>query len=410
MRTVVLHEGGLGDLILVEPLLATLRAQHPEERVELLCRADVAGLPTLFERAPDVIRPFPFNPYLWSGPSDILAGLVRDYLATLGDLPVRRFVSASLRATPLSEILAAALAPVDGAIFGDPHAIANTTAGVLLEKLGIGPPPTIRRLAERTGEHELERYRRLAGTEAVRLPQLRRLGETAVTRSLAVFPIGGVAIKRWPIDRLVAAAATIAAERQASVVVIGAEHDRSELDAIAAHEGFSAPPEVLAGGPGDLVAVATRIAGAIGFVGVDTGLAHLATAYGVPGVTVYGGGHWPAYAPWRATTAAVLAPIPCFGCNWECAFDFAYCLAGVDARSAVRAFAEAELGGREAAPRIEVDAYTTQEREIFARSARVHHASESDRAARLRVITRLDATLHEYATKLSEAVAGAPRL
>jgi hypothetical protein len=409
VRTVVLHEGGLGDLILVESLLAALRAQCPGEPLELLCRTDVAATVTLFEHTPDAVRPFAFNPYLWTEPSDTIAALIRDYLATLGDAPVRRFVSASLRATPLSEILAAALAPSDGAVFGDPRAAAQPSAGVLLTKLALAPLTGIRRLAERAGEHELERYARLAGTDVVRLPQLRPLRPDAgSTRALAVFPIGGVAIKRWPIDRLIAAATTIAAARHASIVVVGAEQDRGELDAIAAHEGFTTPPEVLTGTPGDLATIAARIAGAIGFIGLDTGLAHLATAYGVPGVTVYGGGHWPAYAPWRPTTAAVLAPIPCFGCNWDCAFDFAYCLAGVDVRSAVAAFERAEAGGEETPPRVEVDAYTMQEREIFARAARVYHAAESDRAARLRVITRLDAAVHGYATRLSEAVAGGP--
>jgi heptosyltransferase-1 len=40
--------------------------------------------------------------------------------------------------------------------------------------------------------------------------------------------------------------------------------------------------------PGDVAAAAGAIAGAAGVVAVDTGLAHLAAALGVPTVTLYG--------------------------------------------------------------------------------------------------------------------------
>ncbi len=89
------------------------------------------------------------------------------------------------------------------------------------------------------------------------------------------------ATKQWPAPRW-RALAEIA--RQAGYAVHLPAHgaaERARAEAIAAGLGTVLPE-------GDVAAAAAVIAGATGIVAVDTGLAHLAAAFGVPAVTLYG--------------------------------------------------------------------------------------------------------------------------
>jgi ADP-heptose:LPS heptosyltransferase len=399
VRIVVLHAGGLGDLVLIEALLAALRDRYPEARIELVCRADAAPVVALHPRPPDAVHPFAFDPYRWALPDDGVALQARTLLPRLEGPPVDLFISAELRATWLSEILAAALAPGDAAI-ADPTRPAGSDLSILLGKLRLGRNRAVRRGVGAAGTpHELERYARLAGMDGMRIPQLRRPDDRASSGELAVFPISAGALNRWRIADLAEAARSIAAAHGLTPVLFGSADDGADLEAALASGGFGPNARIATGSPADLPEIAARIAAASGYVGVDTGLAHLAAAYGLPGVTVYGGGTWPRYAPWGPRSAGVVAPIPCFGCGWDCAFERPFCIEGVDVASVVAAFAAAYLGDIGGPAVRELGPYGPREREIFAAAAQVHRAAQRDRAERLSAITRLRDLLVRYARR-----------
>ena len=399
MRIVTLHAGGLGDLVLVESYLSALREKHPRARLELICRADVAAVAKLYAQPPDAVHTFDFNPYRWATPDDRAALDARTLLHRLGAAPAALFVSAELRATWLSEVLAAAIAPRE-AVISDAHEPRSSDVLILLGKLRLDRNHGIRRLAPASAEHELDRYARLAGATARRSPALRPIAATAPATELVVFPLGSTPINRWPMPAMGEAARRIAAGRRATITLIGGASNRAELEDVAAAGFFGPEPAVVTGSPADLPSVAARIAGAAGYVGIETGLAHLAAAYGVPGATVYGGGYWPLYSPWAPRSAGVVAPIPCFGCEWDCAFERPFCIEGVDADSVVTAF-EAAYAGETGAPLVcERDAYGARERAIFAAAANVHRVAQCDRAARLAAITRLRNVLARFARRM----------
>ena len=421
MRIVVLHAGGLGDLVLAETFFAALRERHPGASIELICRHDVAPIATLYARPPDVVHTFGFNPYRWALPDDRAALNARGLLQKLPRDPVDLFVSAELRATWLSEILPAALLPAE-AVISDarpPHAsdLLTLLGKVALERYrGIRRPPAV------AAEHELERYARLAGDGTPRRPALRPLA-AGESHELVVFPFAASRINHWPLEALGAAAREIAAAHGLPIALIGSAHDRDRLEAAAASGDFGAAPRISAGEAGDLPSIAAQIAGAAGYVGIETGLVHLAAAYGVRGVTVYGGGYWPVFGPWSAGTAGVAAPIPCFGCEWDCAFDRPFCLEAVDVASVVAAF-EAAHADRSGRPLVRtLHAYGEREREIFGAAAGVHRAAQRDRAERLSAITRLRGLIERYVRRsrrrsrqanallasLAETTAGAAR-
>ena len=271
---------------------------------------------------------------------------------------------------------------------------------ILLGKLHLQRNGAVRRLAAVAGEHELDRYARLAGGGARRLPVLRRAAADAEpARELVVFPLASSPINHWPLSAMGAAALRVAAEHAMDIVLIGGEKDRPGLEGAVAGGTFGPRAQVVVGSPEDLPAVAARIAGAAGYLGIETGLVHLAAAYGIPGATAYGGGYWPVYGPWAARSAAVVAPIPCFGCEWDCAFGRPFCLEGIDAGSVVAAFEGALANeGREPLVRT-IEPYGEREHAIFGTAAAVHRAAQRDRSARLTAITRLRDMLARYARR-----------
>lgn len=91
------------------------------------------------------------------------------------------------------------------------------------------------------------------------------------------------AAKRWPQERWIALAQTLAARGCAAVFPGGSDAERSEAARLAAHVpgGLAAPPM-------DLREAAALLGHAACVAGVDTGLTHLAVALGRPAVGIYG--------------------------------------------------------------------------------------------------------------------------
>jgi ADP-heptose:LPS heptosyltransferase len=400
MRIVVLHTGGIGDVVLLETFLAALREQHPDATLELVCRAPIAPVTRLYARPPDVVHAMTFNPYRWALPDDRAALEAKTLLAKLnqGD-PVDLFVSAELRATWLSEILAAALRPRE-AVIADPREPQPSDVLILLGKLRLERNRAIRRPPAGDHEHELDRYARLAGHASRRKPALRTFQPIEGPAELVVFPVSANAANRWNLDAMGEAAQRIAASHAWSMTLISSDADRDVLESAVREASFGGDATIVTGAPDDLAAIAARIAGAAGYIGIDTGLSHIAQAYGVPGVTMYGGGYWPVYAPWSARSIGIVAPIPCFGCGWDCAFDHPYCIDGIEPDHAVAAFDTAyHDDSGEPLVRL-VEPYSAREHEIFALAGSVHRVAQQDRAARLTAITRLRDLLSRYARRM----------
>jgi heptosyltransferase-2 len=395
MRIVVLHAGGLGDLVLVEALLSGLRERYEHARIELICRADVAPVVALYDVAPDAVHAIAFNPYRWEVPRTAVDESAA-FLATLPRDPVDVFISAELSSTWLSEILAAILEPRE-VMFGDGSTRLRATARIVVRLLGLHLCPAVVRLEARD-EHELDRYARLAGSERKR-PRLRPLRREMRDdeRPIVVFPMGVPGLKRWPFERLSDACRAIITNRPRPLVIVGSPHERAAIDVLAAEADGTFSVAQTSDDTFD--ATADLIANADGYIGNDAGLAHLGAAYDVPGVTIYGGGTWPAYAPWGTRSAGVVAPIPCFGCRWDCTFDHAYCIDAITVGDVVGAYTDVCGENAQEAFIVEREAYTPQERTLFAEASRRYREAQDDRAARFSGILRLRDLLERYAQR-----------
>jgi ADP-heptose:LPS heptosyltransferase len=147
---------------------------------------------------------------------------------------------------------------------------------------------------------------------------------------IVLFPAGiaNVPIKAWPADRFADLAAGLRLQRKLPILLLGhasEAHIINEVAARAAQQGAPGLPTWL-GSDGDICILAALLAQCRLYIGNDTGAMHIAAALDRTVVGIFGGGTWPCFRPAGRRVLAVVHPLPCFGCAWDCSFGDALCL------------------------------------------------------------------------------------
>jgi len=135
------------------------------------------------------------------------------------------------------------------------------------------------------------------GAQRVEIPRARLFSERARTPERAyvvIHPMAAAADKTWPADRFVEIARYLKQAWDLEPVFIGGPGE--DLSAFGRWR-------TVAGGA--LAEIKSLIAGASLFVGNDSGPAHMAAAFGIPVVVIFGSSDPVVWAPWR-TPAEVL--------------------------------------------------------------------------------------------------------
>lgn len=296
MRVLVIHPGGLGDLLLALPALAHLAerlpatlevAGHPE-RLALLAGSPYAartlpleglGLHTLFTPDP---------------PREVLSRL-RAYEAIVswfgaGDPTYR----AHLEAIGVPVVVARST-PLPGVRLHVSRHLLLTLSPL------VPPPPEIPPVGLTvTGEErrEAERWCRVHGLDPGRL--------------ILLHPGAGGSAKRWPADRFGALVGLLREAGLSPVVVAGPADGEAvrELHAAVAGERLVVAPDLA------LRPLAALSAIARGFVGNDSGLTHLAAVAGTPTLALFGPTDPAVWAP-LGPASRVLAARPVAGDPWH---------------------------------------------------------------------------------------------
>jgi heptosyltransferase-2 len=171
------------------------------------------------------------------------------------------------------------------------------------------------------------------------IPEARRRGEKLFERFGVKLPAIGVspgaaygAAKRWLPERFGEAAARLAAEMGGSVAVFGSAAEKPMCDEVAkAAEGRNFAGET------DLRAFIDMTAACRLFLTNDSGAMHIASALGVPSVTVFGPTDETATGPLGAAARVIREPVECAPCLLrECPIDHR-CMTRVTADLVVRA-------------------------------------------------------------------------
>ncbi len=390
----VIKADTLGDLVLFTPAIRALRAGLQDARITVVIREPYLALGPLIE--PEVewlgttIDPFS------EGPETCVTELGRLRAVTRERAP-GLVVAATSRGNWLETALAAeaptarklAFASGDDAFFATRlRAHLGVEATGLFE--AVPPPP-----AE---EPDWRRNLRLAEAALGRAPEatppalrpgdqgqaeiLARHG-LAAGRFVVCAPAGfaNVRLKTWPADRFAQVIEELRERHGLPTLLVGSAAERPHLETI---PGAAA---IWTGGAGDLPLLAGILSEAALYVGNDTGAMHLAAAVGVPVVGIFGGGTWPRFTPAAARGAAVVHPLPCFGCGWDCAFGHAHCLDRIGAEDVNAAIARALAGGAFEVRSIDrTDAAT---KSLIADASRAFRAAQAGHLARQQKLEEL---------------------
>lgn len=331
-RVVILRASRIGDFINAGPAFRALRAALPQAEFTLITLPMLRGLAerlAVFERVVD----FPGYP-----------GLAEQFFSAERALAFFQAMQA-LR-------FDLAVQMQGSGVYANPFTLmlgAQWTAGFIRPGDGPGRLDAVLPVPE---VHEIRRNLVLAAFlgappvgERPEFPLLPE-DEAAAERLLAGAPRPWIGAhtsardrtRRWPIERFAAAAAALQRRHGGTVVLIGEERDRAEMQAAFAAAG--APFRNLAG------CAALPVAGAVirrlaVFLTNDTGPAHIAYAVGAPAVTIFGGGDPERNGPIAPGPFRVLAyPVACRPCDTgDCPIGF-HCLDQVPVEQVVQAAEE----------------------------------------------------------------------
>jgi ADP-heptose:LPS heptosyltransferase len=243
---------GLGDFLTAVPALRALRAMFPDHRLVLAAPAAIAPLARLSGAVDEVADVAPLQPL-----PRALHGA--DFAVNLhGKGPQSHEV---LRAARPGRLIAFAAAGRPGPVHRDEeHEVARWCR--LLQESGIPADPDALDLP-------LPPWPPLAGTAG----------------ATVIHPGAASPARCWPAERWAQVAATKRALGH-RVVLTGTRQERPVAELVADLAGL--PPASVLAGATDLRLLAAIVASAERVLSADTGIAHLATAFGTPSVTLFG--------------------------------------------------------------------------------------------------------------------------
>ena len=312
-RILVFRFERTGDLIMARPALAALRAQAPDAHIELA----IGGWNReLAPWLPEVDRVTILDlPWLARGSR---AATVAELRAAVRRWRGERFdVAVNLEGDIRSHVLMWAT--------GIPERHGFDMAGggpVLTHRVPYDPE---RHVAWNCVRIVGGVFGQTAGSLPVTMPPLllpadvsARAGDLlrdAGDRPLVgVHPCGGRPIKQWDLASMASAAAQVAAQLGATLVITGGEGERAIADELRRGLPPAVPVIDLVGrmGLGSLAAVLQRLSV---FISPDTGPMHLAAALGTPTVGIFGPSDPRRWGPLGPHTRVVRVGIWCSPCN-----------------------------------------------------------------------------------------------
>lgn len=267
-RVLLVRLRSLGDCVLTTPAIHLLKRHRPDLEIGVMVEARFAGV---YEGNPDVAATL--------SPSKRAA------------LEFRPRLTLNLHGGPTSAVLTLA-------------SLARWRAGFAHYKTGWAHNVHIPRAQEILGEerkvHTAEHVASAMfylGVPRVEVGRARLFADEPGTQSpcLVLHPFASAAAKAWPAERFVAAAHALARGREV-VVLAGPDDDARAF----------AEFTVLAAAP--LSEVKRVLRRAALFIGNDSGPAHMAAAFGVPVVVLFGSSDPVVWAPWRTRSHSIVAP------------------------------------------------------------------------------------------------------
>jgi ADP-heptose:LPS heptosyltransferase len=387
---VILRPDSVGDLILFEPVLRILRETWASTRIHMVC---TAGSKTVAPLLPEGIEWHflegcsPFALPTVEGLEKLRAEFSQTKTSTwlLSSCPRKTwwdFVAPNLGTferrismgqVPVSDAWRNALtkAGLTGSGLGYletistpgemPEAKRNLECAAYL--LG-GPAPSLRPLLS------------IPGPVGIRAASLLEEQGLKSGNFIACCPAGtaNVRIKSWPAIKYAEALCTLASSLGQQILLLGNLGEEAVIkDIVRFIEERGGKASIWLGTTADdFATLCALLAKASFYLGNDTGPMHAAAALGRPVFGVFGGGTWPRFIPLATRGAAILRPMSCFGCDWQCCFGDAPCIRFVSTQTVVRTVLETMRAEKDAFKIIEEEGGRSGEMDELSRNASIH--------------------------------------
>ncbi len=336
----LIQTGNLGDNVLASAMLPHLQKTYPDATITMVCQEQ---LTELYTAAPTVQRVIGFNKERAYGDESYREHILREIRDVKAELCLNTLHSR----TPLSDLLALeGGAKISIAQAGDLlhissaeharnsgyyHCLLPNSAAVTCELgwhkeflAGIGID---------CGELELPFWASPEDVENVH--RLFRESALVPEKTIAFFAGAQDGINRY--DGYGASLSKICREQGLSVIALGTKEEyavnQTALEAMGVRTLNLCGATTLR--QSGMVISSCRLA-----VGGDTGLAQIACAVGTSNVILLGGPRWGRYLPHSPLTSVVSLPLECYGCNGNCRYQRAHCIAGIAPETITRAIRE----------------------------------------------------------------------
>ena len=194
----------------------------------------------------------------------------------------------------------------------------TATNGVTLVATALGEEPITRAArvgTPREAASALPRTRLLLPGDARERAERLLHSEANRTSPVVGIQVGaGRLVKQWPVERLAVVAGRLVSEFNATIVLTGAQEDRTAADVLRAHLPQSACVIDLVGEL-DLVTLAAVLARLSLLITPDTGPMHIAAVVGTPVVAIFGPASPERWGPLSHHSRIVRVDLPCSPCN-----------------------------------------------------------------------------------------------
>ena len=325
-RLLYLRLDGIGDSVLANGALARLAALMPKARVTVVCDTPVAPV---YEACPLVDRVVSLSRWglvdagYFAGAVKLLKTLRPDTVLSITRSSAREHCLLAL--SPGVPVIAlendlANMGPEDKAFFQE------KACSIPSPDPGLTEPERYADMLRRLGLAFEDLEPLIWLTDEDRRTAAGIWAETGFSpeKTIAVFGAGSAFIRAYL--GFGQALRDICKTRGLSVVALGAAQDASVNAHLLAPLREAGVPAMDLAGRLSLRESSAVLGDCLLAVGVETSLAHIAAALGVPQVVVLGGGHFGRFMPTHRTTTAVILPLDCFACNWSCRYAKPHCI------------------------------------------------------------------------------------
>jgi len=293
----IIRPGGIGDAVLLLPMLHQLSLLYPDSKIEVLAESRNAKV---FSWSPVVAKVWRYD-----RPLDFLKLFRQRYDLIIDTEQWYRLSAVVARLLGSSRLIGFA-SNERSRLLSDPCPYKQDEYEAdmfisLLEPLGYTSPFSV------------------DSSVFLTLPQADHVFENPY---IVIFPGSSISAKQWPAERF-AEVASFCVERGFDVVLLGGKADRDITDCIS--KGLSCCHNLA--GKTDLTEAAAIISGARMMISGDSGLLHVAQSQGVPTVSLFGPSNplkWNCSSSFNVILKSDIACSPCsrFGTISKCKYGF----------------------------------------------------------------------------------------